>query len=227
VWRIVEYYEWIDLIKELEPTFENHINATAKNWYLWGVIRTKNLKRTPAGSSGILLGLRALLSRFLQNILSSPYNRVILTRSDYYHGCQHPNIYPQIGEIYVPNGEECGGVTDIYTILHWNDARRVLNTLHWIVHSNPKINGNLESTLLKYYTHMNMTLKKFNRTMFTIGTNEDHTRWVSYKHVSCIPQFRLKYRTEFKLSLATCRTIPELNLSSKSQCIVKKYIKNK
>ena len=221
IWRVIEYTSWNTLLTQLNSNFSKNINITKFNWLTWGGLHT-SLGKINAGSSGILLGLRALLLKFLNALVSDPYERIILTRSDYYHACSHPNIHPNIGQIFIPSGETWGGVSDRYTIFNWRDKWRVLNTLDWLIENKITKSGDLESTLLAYYKSMKLKVTNFDRTMFTIGVKGDRTRWMPYKKVSCLKHIMLKYAGEFNQTRKTCTNITEFNITQNSLCRVRK-----
>lgn len=219
IWRIIEYNHWENFLSDLNSKFATTVNVTKHNWLTWGGIRPRNGEKTAAGSSGILLGMRALLSKYLEALVSNPYKRIIVTRSDYFHACMHENIFPKRGQIFTPTGEGWGGVTDRYTLFRWEDRRRVLNTYDWLIEHNVQRSGSLEQVLQKYYQAMDLQVLSLRRTMFTIGTEGDKTRWMPYKRVSCLPHtIFLKYISEFETTRRICQNITRFGITQDTRC---------
>ena len=107
IWEIDEYDDWWHY-------FEKYFSNTLFNIYKKNEIEglgggIKNFK----GSGAIIFALRHFLKTNFKNELLK-YDRIILTRSDFYYIDFHPNLENDF--FYIVEGEKYGGVSDRHHI---------------------------------------------------------------------------------------------------------------
>ena len=84
------------------------------------------LKNGVRGSGGIIAAFRSVLVKNHGKKVKE-YDRVILARSDHFYACDHPDVQPSKGTIYVPPDEGFGGLADRHVVFHPDDLERVVN----------------------------------------------------------------------------------------------------
>ena len=102
IWRVPEYGNWSELLHELLPAGWLARIHPSKN--VWGGLPGIG------GSGAIIFALRLVLLRYLDALVGSPYQRLVLSRNDLFHACDHPPIWPRPGEVFTPDGVSKWGV---------------------------------------------------------------------------------------------------------------------
>lgn len=167
---------------------------------------------THQGSAGILLFMRWWLQ---QHISQHRYQWYIITRSDYYYLHPHPTYmfdYPQ--NIWVPEGEDWGGITDrhvviphayLHTMLDFVDTlmRNPAQVIDAMNYQRPWGFWNLEK-VLKWRLEANGVwdrVKRFPQVMFTVRDADTKTRWSQGVWNAELNLF-IKYPDEYKRAKA-------------------------
>ena len=161
------------------------------------------------GSAGILLTLRWIALQKLREI--RPYDFYIFTRTDHVYVSHFSTIGLERDCLYIPEGEEYGGLTDRHIIRPRPLLEKALGMLGefqnhtqlYVELFRQQRTANLEQQLFYYWQHRRANVEKIPRRMFTIRRPEDYTsgglgervepfwsRW----HVL------LKYPTEWELA---------------------------
>jgi hypothetical protein len=125
----------------------------------------------------------------MQNIvklkLHKRYSRFIITRADHFYLCPHPterdldNSY-----VWLPDGQDWGGMEDRHFVCSGNDILTALNVLPPLI-TNPKkylelrrgINPEGLTKLRWQEDGLLDKVKRFRRNMFLVKTANDTTRW--------------------------------------------------
>jgi hypothetical protein len=143
------------------------------------------------GSAAILIYFRWLL---LQNIVSegllSKYDRFVITRSDFFWSIPHPPLSVlSPSEIWFPDGEYWGGLTDRHHIVSTDDIPKVINLIDDIVlrpdyltaRMSTRGDWNLERYILFHLVEHDLLrrTKLFPYVMFTVRDDTDKTRWAA------------------------------------------------
>ena len=181
-----------------------------------GGVKLNNTCRHP-GSAGMLLAYRRLaLEKVIENDLNSKYDWIIYTRTDYLYLCHPPRLDALMGNfIYIPRGEEYGGITDRLHYIPGKLISKALNITNNIL-SDPfswlfplREGANLEQLLATYYAAEKILFRKFRHVAFTVRTEEDPSSWsLGFKH-SILQKFRLspKYKKEIINAVKTCSVV--------------------
>jgi len=200
IWEIPEYKNWRDYY---EGKFDD-------NWFK---VYEKNAEFGLAGgidnnigSGAIIFAFRDFVLKNYKNILLE-YDRIILTRSDYYYIADHP-ILP-IESFYVVEGEDYDGITDRHHVFNKTMIDDVLGICDYLCsekHSQEllSINLNPEISLYKFFNHNGILqkLQRFKRTQFTVSDVNDTTRW--RQGVSPLPghpSLKIKYYPEYETAI--------------------------
>jgi hypothetical protein len=205
IWELPEYDNWREYYDSVfPPEWDTIWKQNVHAGLLGGV--DNNI-----GSGAIIFAFRDYILKQKHDILKL-YDRIILTRSDYYYVDAHP-VLP-LGKVYVTEGEEYGGITDRHHIFNSQHAEYVLGICDFLSDKNNFEylkncdNINPEKALLLYFQHtkIDKILEKCKRVQFTVAIDSDTTRWCQPS--SFIPNsstIRHKYISEYKLALSNLR----------------------
>jgi hypothetical protein len=163
------------------------------------------------GSAGILIFFRwFLLQEILNNNLLELYDRFIITRSDYIWLLPHPKI-ELLSEfnIWIPNSESYGGVSDRHVVLSKTNIISYLSILENIVTKlddyydklKTKSNWNLEQIIKFNLEQENIfhTVRFFPYVMYAVRGINGSTRW-SQGTFNEKYQYYIKYDSEYHIS---------------------------
>tara|TARA_X000000950_G_scaffold214102_1_gene257572 strand:+ start:21772 stop:22569 length:798 start_codon:yes stop_codon:yes gene_type:complete len=161
-----------------------------------------------AGSGGIIAAFREVLRTRHSNTVKK-YQRIVLSRSDHFYLCDHPDLWPGKREVLVPVGEEYGGFTDRHAIFNSQDLDRVVNVIPVILRFTTV---DFETALKRTWRNNKMKVRKFKRTFFTVfKDNQDSTRWGTPKRnfewEFTGAGLHPKYPKEINLARKTCSTL--------------------
>jgi hypothetical protein len=192
IWEIKEYSDWYDYYNEF---------CTGE----WFAFYEKNKShgtgggvRDFIGSGAIIFAFRHYLKNNFKHI-ASLYDRIIITRSDYYYIDKHP-LLPN-DKVYIVEGEDYGGITDRHHIFPSNKWDEILGIVEFLS-NNSNLTGNPE-TILKYmFDHHKIDYDRFKRVQFTVALPSDSTRWCKANGV--LPEnnnLLIKYKTEYETAI--------------------------
>jgi hypothetical protein len=175
VWEIDEYEDWWNY-------FKKYFSDTLFNIYKKNEIEglgggIKNFK----GSGAIIFALRHFLkTNFKHELLK--YDRIILSRSDFYYIDFHPNLKNDF--FYIVEGEKYGGVSDRHHIFPTSIIDFVLSINEFLDNKknfdyliSKKLNP--ERALYEYYKNNGLLEKiKFcKRVQFIVSRENESKRW--------------------------------------------------
>ena len=237
VWRIPEARGWNHLLDELVPSWALRIlrssnrslktpssspNSLLRN-NVWGGIVSPGQRLPLKGSGAIIFSLRWVLLGYLDALRGHRYKQIVLTRSDHFHGCEHPKLPVVDGTIYIPEGEDYwGGVTDRHSIFAFSARPRVLGILPWLIeHDDPKRIGNPEQALWQYLAAQKVWVQRIPRSMAVVtrghhrggddgslASGKDASRWGTTTTEpmpgACHDDAWLKYASEYPFVAGTC-----------------------
>lgn len=198
-WRQHAKYIW-EIDETDTQVWEMTYDGVSKEWRthnhlenLWGPYQ--GLK----GSGMIICSFR---QKLYENLIKLPmvYDRYILTRADHYYVSNFlPTVKP--GSIYIPIGEEYGGVTDRFSVADRETFLRSLLIIPFII-QNPNLFNNVEQYLKAFYRSSCMKIVKYRRNMYTVGRIDEQTRWQTVSQQEAPHgggEYFLKYPSEFAL----------------------------
>lgn len=205
IWEIPEYNNWreyydFNFNSKWDTFLDRHKNEYAT--LMGGIDDCK-------GSGAIIFAFRHFLQKNKLDLINQ-YDRIILTRSDFYYIDKHP-ILP-LGKLYAIEGERYGGVSDRHFIFDSYMSKDVLGILDFLCdESNFEMLNqikentvNPEMALLLFFKH-NTIIQKLEfckRVQFTVATDGDLTRWKKSSYF--IPGFKdikYKYIPEYEVAL--------------------------
>lgn len=201
IWEVPEYQNWREYYSSIFKDNWDHIFKLNQHAGLMGGIDDS------IGSGAIIFAFRDYVLRNKKDILLK-YNRIILTRSDYYYIDKHP-ILP-LGKFYATEGEDYDGVTDRHHIFDSSFSDYILGICDFLCSKDNfnylenQSNLNPEKALLLYFQHTRIIniFEKCKRVQFTVATDNDSTRWC--KPSNFIPgsnSIRHKYISEYELAI--------------------------
>lgn len=199
--ELEEYSNWNDYYEQFFRNKWKDAFLHGKNHGLAGGLDTYR------GSGSIIFAFRHFLKNNCLDILNF-YDRIILTRSDNFYLYKHP-ILPN-NKIWIPQGEDYGGITDRCHIFPSSLAKEMLGVVEYM-DSNigfsdiSKIyNPNPEIVLLlsfRFYNLLNK-IQRYKRCQFAVATKHDTTRW--QKADIELPNYKdlyIKYINEYRMAL--------------------------
>lgn len=201
-YRNIAKYLW-EVDESNEKIWENIYDSISTKWRnlnhienLWGPYKGLD------GSGMIICSFRQIL---YENLLKtqdiSKYDRFVLTRADHiYTNNFLPE--PEHGKIYLPEGEEYGGVTDRFSVTKYTEFMKSLQIIDFI-QNNPNVAGNVEGYLKLFYKYLNLDIVKYKRNMFIAARTDEQSRWrksqmAGFERIDNT-EYVYKYISEYKL----------------------------
>jgi hypothetical protein len=219
MWTVPEYTDW-GIIFEMAAKKCN-VDIVAEKWRHYckisGIFMGGVANCAHPGSAGILLGFRWLVQqKILELNLFDKYDWFILTRADELYLCNHYNFF-EMNEHHalLPTDEYYGGWSDRHIIGKSSIFMKMINITtelvckpdHWFnTLQQRKGYFNLERIQKELWSDLNITVSEFPRSMFTVRTQHDPTRWSEGQSHPDVDQFglKLKYVDEFRSSIKYC-----------------------
>jgi len=215
-WEFSEYNDWadaLDLIRFKNGTAtgwrENVVPLMHPGSQVLGGVKMSGF----SGSGGVIFMIRWFLTKKLQELqLTERYDRFILTRADHYYLCRHDISQMDPNRLWVPEGSDCGGITDRHLIVSSRHVLQALNVLPQLLTQPQEYknllrirSGNPEKILYKSWklSRIRRHIRRFDRNMFTCGETGDTTRWRELGEL-VEEGVRLKYADEYNQSRMTC-----------------------
>ena len=172
------------------------------------------------GSGGILLFFRYFLRKSLKESGAlEQYDRFIITRSDYMHTIPHlPINLLSRDKIWIPRGEDYGGVTDRQIIANREDILSVLSIaddvftkpdqLYERMHQHQ--HWNIEQFIKSQFDFYGLSkrVRRYPATMFAVRARDGHTSWAKGIYDDKLGYF-VKYPKEYRRYLLCSKFVSE------------------
>lgn len=175
------------------------------------------------GSAGILLAFRLMLHRKISELrLLEKYDMFIWTRLDELYICRHADFtkfQAAKNVVYLPKGEHWGGWSDRHLVAAGPAFMKAIGIANELVCSprkwlsflrsnNASYPINLEKLQALMWKNLDLTVEEFHRSMFTVKTPEDPTRWAvgSAHKILCKFNLLVKYPTELQNAEEDCKS---------------------
>jgi hypothetical protein len=178
VWEVPEYKNWRDYYSNVCSGYWEQSFSLGQNDGLMGGIDNN------IGSGSIIFAFRHFLKNNKKNILNQ-YDRIILTRSDFYYAHKQQLLSNQY--FWIVEGEDYGGFGDRMHIFPSSIIDNVLGIVEYMdseIGYNQILNyegsiRNPELLLKLYFTNNKVSdkIKRFPRVNYTVAVEEDSTRW--------------------------------------------------
>lgn len=239
IWQYQEPDDWgdaFDYATEQEGVDNNwRILKTLKDQWLGGI----KGKDAQAGSAGILLFFRWLTkTKLLQDDLLDKYDRFIYTRSDYLYETPHiPLELLANNKIWIPDGEDYGGITDRYMMCNSQSIIPALSIVDAMLKTPKHLIDNMSfcnewnlERYIKFSFEQNGLMDQVQRlpfTMYSLRSEGGHTSWskgVYNEGLGYYVKYPLEYRSA-QISKDFFEKTGEWNAQSIKKCH-KKITKN-
>jgi hypothetical protein len=171
--------------------------------------------------NAILLFSRWFLKeQIISNNILEKYDRYIITRSDFIHEIPHiPMEFLDSKFIWLPDGEDYGGLTDRHIVVHRNDIINVLSIADPII-TNPdqlyqqmsnRQDWNLEKYVKFAFNNLGLLsrVKRFPYTMYTVRQEDTPTTWSQGTFNERLG-YRIKYDREYRSSFWASKVIRQV-----------------
>ena len=196
VWELPEYSNWREYYqKNCKGSWDEFFHRNQTTGMSGGIDNY-------IGSGAIIIAFRHYLKNNLADVLLQ-YDRIILTRSDYFYIKDHPVESNDF--FYIVEGEDYGGLCDRHHIFPSNIYDKVLGVGEFVSEVAYAANvQNIETALNLCYTHHNLLdrIKRCERVQFAVKLKTDPTRWSSENQlVAGNDDIYVKYPTEYNLAL--------------------------
>lgn len=217
IWEIEEYSNWRSYY---EKYLHNFWEKSLELGIQIGPIDNRK------GSAAIQFAIKHFLLYNYRNIIEK-YEKVILTRSDHFYLI--PDKLKSDDAIWIPEGEDYGGLCDRHVEFHNKYLEDVLDVFSFIdskdgfdiLYRNRATNS--EAVLYHMYRNKNLPIKRYPRTQFTVATSRDTTRWQKASiPFSGYNDIYIKYITEYRDAIKNIKTDKRLNEYSRNY-IRRKY----
>jgi len=212
VWECPEPGDWgvaFDQICDALGTKSGwRIMLKVKNQWLGGI--PDPYEQQP-GSAGILLFFRwFLLHNLLIHDVLSKYDRFVVTRSDFFYVCPHPPLEILVKDkIWIPGGEQYGGITDRHLVVSKSDVQIALGVYEDIFYKPDELfeemkcrqDWNLERYLDYQFQKRGIRSRCnfFPYVMYTVRHPQETSRWTMGKYNPEVKQI-VKYPSELLLA---------------------------
>jgi hypothetical protein len=201
VWELKEYQNWYDYYSN--NFTGNWIKVFNENQHV-GLMGGINDNK---GSGAIIFAFRHFLLNNYKDILLT-YDRIILTRSDYYYIDTHPIL--DNDNFYILEGEDYYGITDRHHIFNSKDIDNVLGVCefmcdeknHNLILKHKDINPEIMLKIFFDFNGISNKIRRCERVQFTVAEPNDSTRWqVANTQLPGHPYLKLKYITEYNVAI--------------------------
>jgi hypothetical protein len=188
--------------------------GTRKNWRRLLAVQDQWLggikgKRAHPGSAAILIFYRwLLLQKLVSEGVLAKYDRVIVTRSDFFYWCPHPPLDVLDAQyVWIPYGEDYGGLTDRHLVASSRDLPGCLDLLGDILCRPRELYREMSRFTgwnLERYIHLQFRrrgllgrVRRFPYVMTAVRGEHDKSRW-SWGQLDPTVGMIIKYPTELR-----------------------------
>ena len=191
IWEFDEPEDWGSIYDMVGTNWKNKIEGVHTG--LWGGIHDY------PGSGAIIFSFRYLLKlKLLELQLTDKYDFFIVTRSDHsysnFHEIEQINKYDHI---HIPHGEDWFGITDRHSIVPSKFIIPFLSIIEYINDVFVKHPYNPEQMLNQFYNYMNFKIKRYKRNVYTVGRNNEQTKWGKISNTVVVNEYFSKYEAEY------------------------------
>lgn len=165
------------------------------------------------GSGAVIFMARWYVQKMIQEYqLTEKYDRFVLTRSDHFYGCKHDLSLLDDSFMWVPEGQDFGGVTDRHLVANSQQIMKALDIYPNPIHYPSKyldstwFHRNPEQLIKRRWIEENLwdDTKRFGRVMFTCADVGDKTRWQGRSERKAEEGVYLKYVEEYNQTKCVC-----------------------
>lgn len=187
IWEVPKYDDWEQyyIDNQIQGNWKEICDWAAKDCNCIGFSGIGKSKGY--GSGAILIAFRHyLLNNHLDTI--QEYDRIILTRSDYFYLFDHPMLDNE--HYWVPDGESYGGIIDRFQQFPSKFAEQALNVMSYVCSENILRDFkdierliNIERVIARYFYEINFTenIKTFPRSNVLVASSKDDTTGISQR----------------------------------------------
>jgi len=218
IWYYEQFDDWADAVDLVSGTGWRTTHLPLfhdDNTYAY---RGRNISILFGGISGhrgsgiIIFMMRYFLMEQLKaSGILDMYERFVVTRTDHYYMCPHlfTTCDIQNNTVWVPQGETYGGYTDRHLVVGKENLLDALDIITPLV-TDPydfdyEKHHNTERFVKSVWEEKNLTVKKCLRSMFTVATKYDTTRWKSAEdELPNVPGLFIKYPREYLIATLGC-----------------------
>ncbi len=198
---------------DLSETFD-HIRkqlGSSEDWRVLCDVKGSWLGRiSQSGQRGAAAILYVLRWFMLHNIraegLDRVYHRFVITRSDFYYVCPHPPLECLAADrLWIPDGEDYGGLCDRHLVVSAEDLVASCNLIDDLLHHPRQMrnamienhNWNIEQIIAFHFSRNGLIsrIERFPYIMFLVRASGDPTAWSIGDYIADVNMV-VKYPTE-------------------------------
>jgi hypothetical protein len=210
LYEFPEFDDWADAVDLINGTaWRDDLLAYASREHgLFGAADGRK------GSGAVIFMARWYVSKMIEKYgLKDRYDRFVLTRSDHFYKCAHDLRKLDPAFIWVPEGQDYGGVTDRHMICNSGQIMKALDIYPNVIRHPTKyvdhiwFDGNPEKLIARRWKEENLwdDLRRFDRVMFTCAEEGDKTRWQVRSKERTSEGVYLKYELEYRQTKCICK----------------------
>ena len=211
LYEFPEYDDWADAIDLIDGSGgwrEELLKYTNPKYGLFGGVKGHE------GSGAVIFMSRWFVRKaYEENNWGDKYDRFVLTRSDHFYECQHDLSILDHTKLWLPTGEDYGGITDRHLVVSRELFLRAIDIIFTPVrHPTKYVDSELterygpEKLIKRRWTEENLwdSVRRFHRVMFTCAVPGDQTRWSKMSADAVSEGVHLKYPKEHTRAKEYC-----------------------
>lgn len=209
LYEFPEFDDWATAIDLINGTAwrEDLLAYASKDDGLFGAAEGRG------GSGAVIFMARWYVQKAIEEHgWTDRYDRFVLTRSDHFYGCAHDLSLLDPAFMWVPEGQDFGGITDRHVLANSQQIVKALD-----IYPNPIrypskyvdsiwFHRNPEQLIARRWKEENLwdDTKRFDRVMFTCADAGDQTRWQGRSREKAEEGVYLKYVAEYNQTKCVC-----------------------
>lgn len=178
-WEVSYKFNWEEYF------FKEYSSNIVKNFLIGSETSFAGGIKNNPGSGARLFGFRDILLKKYIEIIEN-YDQIILTRSDFFYISKYPKL--ENNYIWIPDGEDYGGLQDGHNVFPSNLARNVFSICKNLEEDKFDLLNmrtvSPETILKEHFKFENLykLVKRYERVQLSVATKKDSSNWSNAKY---------------------------------------------